>query len=163
MGRTCFCSVQERSVARTTVSAFVMKLKFRHKSRLTGLIPAANDTIQRINMIIRYQLGNGGNKICNSSGRKRGYRCLPFSSPSVPPTHMHFGPHQPVLSGKKTRFQMLLPNLRNVYCCSGYVQEEGEGKAVRNFQQFLLGEGPPNFLKGAIEEGGEKARGSVPF
>lgn len=85
MGRTCFCSVQERSVARTTVSAFVMKLKFRHKSRLMGLIPAANDTIQRINMIIRYQLGNGGNKICNSSGRKRGYRCLPFSSPSVPP------------------------------------------------------------------------------
>lgn len=51
---------------------------------------------------------------------------------------------------------MLLPNLRNVYCCSGYVQEEGEGKAVCNFQQFLLGEGPPYFLKGAMEEGEKK-------
>lgn len=58
---------------------------------------------------------------------------------------------------------MLLPNLRNVYCCSGYVQEEGEGKVVCNFQQFLLREGPPNFLKGAMEEGVEKVKGSVPF
>lgn len=163
MGRTCFCSVRKRSVARTTVSAFVMKPKFRHKSQLTGFIPAANDTTQRINVIIRHRPGNSGNKIPNSSGRKRGYRCLPFPCPTVPQAHMHFGPHQPVLLWQKTCFQMLLPNLRNVYCCSGYVQEEREGKAVCNFQQFLLGEGPPNFLKGAMEEGGEKERGSVLF
>lgn len=51
---------------------------------------------------------------------------------------------------------MLLPNLRNVYCCSGYVQEEGEGKAVCNFQQFLLREGPLIFWKGPWRRGEKK-------
>lgn len=72
--------------------------------------------------------------------------------PQVSPSPHALRPHQAALLWQKTCFQMLLPNLRNVYCCSGYVQEEGEGKAVRNFQQFLLGKGPPNFLKGAMEE-----------
>lgn len=102
MGCTCFCSVQKRSVARTTVSAFVMKPKFRHKSRPTGLVPAANDAVQGINAISRHQLGKSGNKVPNSSVRKRGYRCLLFPSPSVPQAHMHFGPHQPVLLWQKT-------------------------------------------------------------
>jgi len=86
MGRTCFCSVQERSVARTTVSAVVMKPKFRHNSQPTGLVPAADDTAQRtkINQIIRHPWGNSGNNILSSSGRRRGYRCRAVPSPSVP-------------------------------------------------------------------------------
>lgn len=97
MGHTRFCSGQKRSVARTTVSAFVMKPKFRHKSRPIGLVPAADDTIQGIDAITRHQLGNSGSRIPSNSGRERGYRCLPFPSPSVPQAHVHFGPHQPVL------------------------------------------------------------------
>ena len=157
MGRT----VQKRSVARTTVSAFVMKPKFRHRSQLMGLIPAADDTTQGINVIIRHQLGNGGNKIPSSSGEYRVQ--VPSLLRASPKPTCTLAPISQSFSGKKPCFHMPLPNLRNVYCSSGYVQEEGEGKAACNFQQFLLRERPPNFLKGAMEEGGEKARGSVPF
>lgn len=103
MGRTWLCSIQERSVARTTIPAFVMKPKFRHKSQPTGLVPAADDTAQgmKMNSIIGHPWGNSANTIPTSRGWRRGYRCHAFPALSVPQAHMHFGPHQPVLLWQK--------------------------------------------------------------
>lgn len=161
MGHTWFCSGQE-VCRKNNCLCFCYETKAQAQISADGSRSRADDIIQGINAITRHRLGNSGSMIPNCSGRERGYRCLPF--PECPPTPTcTLVPISQSFSGKTSCFQMLLPNLRNVYCCSGYVQEEGEGKAVRNFQQFLLGEGPPNFLKGAMEEQAEKARGSVPF
>lgn len=164
MGRTCFCWVRKRSVARTTVSAFVMKPKFRHKSQMTGFIPAANDTTQRINVIIRHRPGNGGNKIPNSSGRKREYRCLPFPSLAQlsPKPTCTLAPISQSFSGKKHAFRCCCQTSEMYIAVLAMFRRKGKGKQCAIFNSFSLERGPLIFWKGPWRRG-EKKREALSY
>lgn len=141
MGRTSFCPDQKRSAARTTVSAFVMKSKFRHKSQLIGLVPAADDTTQGINSIIRHQSGNGGNKIPNSGGRKRGYRCLPF--PERPPSpHVLWPTSASPSLAKKDAFRCCCQTSEMYIAVLAMFRRKGKGKQCAIFNSFSSERGP---------------------